>query len=96
MACSRPVRSNPEPLIQIRRGFRAEWKDMAFVIEGVTSQWTLRVEDLARRTLYTAERGAVGAARVAAAEYGIFRALGPASPVTPEHLAAELSWRASC
>lgn len=82
------------PLCQIRRGYRARWNDLAFSVEAEASQWTLRVQDSGRsQTLYIAYRGGASAAQVAAAEFAIFRVLGPASPVSPARLAKELKWQ---
>jgi len=85
---------SPVPLFQIRRGYRAQWNDLAFSVETESGDWTLRVQNTAKReTLYTAHRGQARAAQIAAAEYAIFRALGPASTMTPERLATQLSWQ---
>ena len=84
----------PAPLLQIRRGYRARWNDLAFSVETDSSQWTLRVQDTGKgQTLYTAYRGGATAAQVAAAEFGIFRVLGPASTLRPDRLARELKWQ---
>jgi hypothetical protein len=82
------------PLIQIRSVYSAEWENLAFSVESGPSQWTLRVEERAtRRLLYTALRGGVAAAQVAAAEYGIFSLPGASSRLNPERLASALPWR---
>jgi len=84
----------PAPLFQIRRGYRARWSDLAFSVESDSGNWTLRVQDPTRReTLYTAHRGGACAAQVAAAEFAIFRVLGPESRVSPDRLAKELTWQ---
>ena len=84
----------PAPLFQIRQGYRARWSDLAFSVEADSDEWTLRVQDSARRqTLYTAHRGGARAAQVAAAEFAIFRVLGPQSRVSPDRLAGELNWQ---
>ena len=84
----------PAPLFQIRRGYRARWNDLAFSVESDSGDWTLHVQDPARReTLYTAHRGGAGAAQCAAAEFAIFRVLGPESRVSPDRLAKELKWQ---
>ena len=81
-------------LFQIRRGFRTRWSGMAFSVESDSDQWTLRVEDSGdHRMLYIAHRGGARAAQVAAAEFAIFRALGPDSRVSPDGLARELKWQ---
>lgn len=82
------------PLFQIRHGYRARWSDLAFSVETDSGDWTLRVHDPLRgETLYIAHRGAARAAQVAAAEFAIFRVLGPQSRVSPDRLANELNWQ---
>ena len=91
-----PQRANtaPAPLFQIRRGYRARWNDLAFSVESDSDQWTLRVEDSGHsRTLYIAHRGGARAAQLAAAEFAIFRVLGPCSSESPARLARELKWQ---
>ena len=83
----------PAPLFQIRRGYRARWSNLAFSVETGSGDWTLRVQDAANETLYTAHRGGSRAAQVAAAEFAIFRVLGPQSRVSPDRLAQELTWQ---
>jgi hypothetical protein len=63
-------------------------------VENDSSGWALRVLDSSRRELYTAHRMGPQAAQVAAAEYAIFRVLGPASGLKADRLAAELTWQA--
>lgn len=87
-----PQRTPNTPLLQIRRGYRTRWNNLAFSVESDSSQWTLRVQD-SSQTLYTAQRGGARAAQVAAAEFAIFRVLGPASPLRPDRLAQELKWQ---
>ena len=84
----------PEPLLQIRRGYRTRWNNLAMSVETDSNQWTLRVQDCGdSRMLYTAYRGGAAAAQVAAAEYAIFRVLGPSSAARPDRLAKELRWQ---
>src|SRR5436305_652632 len=81
-------------LFQIRQGYRARWNALLFSVEADSCDWTLRVQDFAKgETLYTAHRGAARAAQVAAADYAIFRVLGPESRVSPDRLAKELNWQ---
>ena len=83
-----------DSLVQIRTVYQSEWRDLAFSVESGCDEWTIRVEDSAtRRLLYTARRGCVSAAQVAAAEYGISHILGFSAPLTPARLAADLPWR---
>ncbi|HUB80064.1 MAG TPA: hypothetical protein VMB03_14765 [Bryobacteraceae bacterium] len=85
--------STPTPILQIRHGYRARWNDLAFQVENDNSGWALRVLDSAKHELYRAHRIGPQAARVAAAEYAIFRVLGPASAVQADCLASELNWQ---
>jgi hypothetical protein len=86
---------SPTPeLFQIRHGYRTRWNDLAFSVENNCGDWTLRVQDPARSaTLYTAHRGGVRAAQVAALEFAIFFVLGAASRVSPDRLNQELAWQ---
>ena len=85
---------SPATLFQIRHGYRARWNDLAFSVESTSGDWTLQVQDSGKReTLYTAHRGEAHAAQVAAADFAIFRVLGPASRVSPDRLAEELKWQ---
>ena len=89
-----PQRTPAAPLLQIRRGYRARWNNLAFSVETDSSQWTLRVQETGKtQTLYTAHRGGAQAAQVAAAEFAIFLRLGPASALRPDRLARELTWQ---
>jgi hypothetical protein len=84
----------PARLFQIRRGYRARWNDLSFSIETDSGDWTLRVQDSARTvTLYIAHRSGARAAQFAAAEFAIFRVLGPESRLSPDRLAQELKWQ---
>jgi len=62
-------------------------------VESDNSGWSLRILDSAKRELYAAHRIGPKAAQVAAAEYAIFRVLGPASAVRADRLASELNWQ---
>ncbi|HUI80290.1 MAG TPA: hypothetical protein VLY24_20335 [Bryobacteraceae bacterium] len=80
-------------LIQIKRGYRARWQDLDLSIEMDSEQWTARVQNTARtETMHTAHRGTATAARLAAAEFAIFRLSSPAAGQTPERLAKSLEW----
>ena len=84
----------PAPLFQIRRGYRARWNSLGFLLNADADRWTLVVEDAdSCKTLHTAQRAGARAAQVAAAEFGIFWALGPESCMSPERLAQELNWQ---
>jgi hypothetical protein len=81
-------------LVQIRSIYSTEWQNLAFSVESGSDECTLRVEESGtHRVLYTARRARVAAAQAAAAEFGIFRVLGPSSGVSPERLASTLAWR---
>ena len=81
-------------LFQIRQGYCSRWNDLTFSIETASGDWTLRVQDSARNeTLYTAHRREMEAAKIAAAEFGIFQVLGVGSQVSPNELASELNWQ---
>jgi hypothetical protein len=84
----------PAPLFQIRRGYQARWNDLAMTVESDSRGWALRILDAAKTELYTAHRIGPQAAQVAAAEYAIFRVLGPASAMNADRLARELNWQA--
>jgi hypothetical protein len=88
-----PSTTGPQ-LFQIRHGYRTRWNDLAFSVEDNSGDWTLRVQDsAANRTLYTAHRGGVRAAQLAAIEFAIFCVLGAASRLSPDRLAQELTWQ---
>jgi hypothetical protein len=88
------IPANPHaPLFQIRRGYQARWNGLAFQVETDSSGWALHIRDSANRDLYTAHRVGPQAAQIAAAEYAIFRVLGPASAMNADRLAKELNWQ---
>jgi hypothetical protein len=94
--CNRnPLRpAAPATLFGIRHGYRAEWKGLAFSVETDSSDWTLSIQDYAKReTLYTARRAQAPAAQLVAAEFAVFRVLGHDSLVSPDRLAKELNWQ---
>jgi hypothetical protein len=85
--------SAPAVLFQIRRGYRAQWKELAFSVESDSGSWTLRVQDSAKReTLYTAHRSGSVAAQQAAAEFASLRVMGSESHLNIARLAEELKW----
>jgi hypothetical protein len=85
----------PAPLLQIHRGYRARWNDLAFSVETDPNGWALQIQDSAcKTTLYRAHRVGPQAAQLAAAEYAIFNVLGPSSPLRADRLAKELNWQA--
>src|ERR1700730_8317132 len=89
------IPKTPAVLCQIHRRYRARWNDLAFTVETDSSSgWTLRIQDRTQKDLYIAQRMGSHAAQAADAEYAIFRTLGPASPLTADRLAKELTWQA--
>ena len=88
-----PPAARSAPLFQIRQGYRARWNELVCVVEADSGQWTLRVQDAGDRTLYAARRGGRNAAQAAAAEFAIFRVMGPATRLSPERLAGEWKWQ---
>jgi len=92
-AVARPRAAAASTLIQIRRGYRARWQDLDLSVEVDSDQWTARVQDATRtRTMHTAHRSSDSAARVAAAEFALFRASGAPGCDRPETLAKTLEW----
>lgn len=92
-AAARP-RAAASVLIQIKRGYRARWQDLALSVEIDSDQWTVRVEDATRHeTMHTAHRGSAHAARIAAAEFALFRTAASGMEETPERLARNLAWQ---
>jgi len=80
-------------LIQIRRGYRARWQNLDLSVEVDSDQWTVRVQDVTRtRTMHTAHRSSAASARIAAAEFAMFRACGAVGWKAPEALANTLEW----
>ena len=95
-SCHRNPVPTPPPaaLVQIHRGYRAQWNNLALSVETDSSQWTLRVQDGARNEmLYTAFRSGIRAAQLAAAEFAILRVQGFDSRMVPDRLASELDWK---
>jgi hypothetical protein len=85
----------PAPLFQIRRGFLARWNGLALTVETDSGGWALHIQDSAKtETLYSAHRVGPRAAQLAAAEFAIFRVLGPASAMNADRLVKELNWQA--
>jgi len=78
----------PDPLFQIRHGYRARWNAIDFSVEADSDQWTLRIEDpINRETLYTAHRGGARAAQSAAVDFASFRL------ACDNHATPELKWQ---
>jgi hypothetical protein len=91
-ACTRTP-SVPAPLlIHIRRGYVTACHDLQLAVETGGDGWIAQVRDSHDgRTLYNAQRCSLDAAKVAGAEYAMFRA--GQGRQTPEQLARELSWQ---
>jgi hypothetical protein len=90
--CTRLSAPPALPLIHIRRGYVTACLDLRLTVETGGDGWSAEVRDGRNgRTLYNARRCSLDAAKVALAEFAIFRA--PSRPgQTPEKLARELSW----
>ena len=82
-----------QPLVQIRRGYAAEWKDFALSVEWGKQGWSASVEDRAdRHRLHTAHRSSPGAAKLAALEFALFQ-VPAARGEQPERLLRDLNWK---
>ena len=80
-------------LVQIRRGYTTACHDLRLSVETDAEGWRAVVrtgED--SRTMYSARRCSLGAAKVAAAEFAMFQ-MGGAQPwMSPEAAARQLRW----
>jgi len=90
--CTRISAPTGIPLIHISRGYVTTCQDLRLTVETGGDGWSAEVRDVRNGgTLYNARRCSLDAAKVALAEFAMFRA--PAFPgQTPEKLARELSW----
>jgi hypothetical protein len=92
-ACTRPSGVPALPLIHIRRGYVTACHDLQLAVENAGDGWTAEVRDPHDgRTLYNARRCSLEAAKVATAEFAMFRVTVQARQ-TPEALARELRWK---
>jgi len=91
--CARPLFTPPEPLIQIRRGYLADYRGFLLSVGIDSDGWDAQVRKDGR-SLYSARRCSLAAAKVAAAEFTL-AAGGPAGRYEPDALARDLVWRAS-
>ena len=77
------------PLVQIRSGYQAAWRDLHLTVESGAAGWRARVQQHGR-PLYTAQRMNAAAAKHAAVEFACF-AEAPRSE-SPETVARHLRW----
>src|SRR3954471_3657270 len=81
------------PLIQIRRGYQTSVDDLRLSVELDPEGWKVDVRDRGRgRTLYSARRCSLRAAKSAAAEFATFQSATPARENSPESIAQRLEW----
>ena len=93
--CTRPMAAAPGLLIQIRQGYTAACHDLRLTVETDAEGWKAQVRDRNDgRTVYSARRCSLGAAKVAAAEFAVFRAGEVVGSVSPEAMAQRLPWSA--
>ena len=91
--CARPLFAPPALLIQIRRGYVADYRGFLLSVEVDSDGWAVRVRKDGQ-SLYSARRCSLAAARVAAAEFTL-ASVGAAGRYEPDALARDLVWRAS-
>ncbi len=90
-ACMQPLTTPPEPLIQIRRGYAAQYRDLRLSAEVDSDGWDARVNKNGE-SLYSVRRCSLAAAKVAVAEFALI-AGGAAGRHEPDTLARDLIWR---
>ena len=91
--CARPAVAPRAPLIQIHRVYITVCDGLRLSVETHPEGWQAQVRDRSNgRTLYSAHRCSLRAAKVAAAEYAVFGAVGAAGQKTPEAMAQDLPW----
>jgi hypothetical protein len=82
-------------LVQIRRGYTAACFDLRLSVETDAAGWQARVLDGSDgRTVYSAQRCSLGAAKLAATEFAAFRTDVDGQRPSPEAVAQQLSWSA--
>jgi hypothetical protein len=92
-ACPRTPAAVAPLLIHIRHGFSSACDNLRLRVEAGAEGWTAEVRDQQDgRTLYNARRCSLEAAKVATAEFALFRVPGRGRQ-TPERLARELFWQ---
>ncbi|HEY2017141.1 MAG TPA: hypothetical protein VGH38_26730 [Bryobacteraceae bacterium] len=86
--------------IQIQSGYRADWHNFLLRAETDAGCWTAEVipigdtqERGTAQPLYTARRGSLQAAKIAAVEFAMFRAAGTSPWENPERVAGHLPWK---
>jgi len=81
-------------LVQIRQGFRAQWRNLMLLVESEDRQWTLRVQESgSRRVLYTAGRANRAAAQSAGLEFAMVCG-GAEQPGGQQAAGGGLQWQA--
>ncbi len=79
--------------IQIRRAYRASCFDIHMTVEGDSDGWTAQVHRQgASAPLHSARRCSLEAAKLAAAEFVVFRMTGAMAPETVATVAEHLPW----
>lgn len=80
-------------LIQIRRAYRASCFDLEMTVEGDADGWTARVHSQgASAPLHSVRRRSLEAAKLAAAEFAVFRMTGAMAAETVATMAEHLPW----
>jgi hypothetical protein len=87
--CLSPVK----PLMQIKKRYAVEWKNLALSIDADLDHRTIRVQSRDTGTLYKAHRSSVDAAKIAGIEFAVFYQGGETLDDSPEKLASALPWR---
>jgi len=90
-SCGQFAAVAPPPLIRIHSGFRAAWRDLLLSVETDLEGWTATVRRDGR-SIYTAQRSSLEAARAAAVEFAAFRDAGPACWESLGRAARHLEW----
>jgi len=84
-----------ESLVQIHRGYTTPCYDLRLSVETDAEGWKAQVRDPRDgRTVYSAHRCNLDAAKLAAAEFAAFRIASAADRKSPEALAQQLRWNA--
>ena len=92
-SCIRQGFEPPQPLVQIRQGLRTTYDHLSLLVQTGSEGWIGQVRDASDgRTLYSAQRCSLGAAKTAVSEFALFRTAGDMSRKRPEAVAQELQW----
>lgn len=91
--CIRPAVTFPAPLIQIDRRFTTSCGGLWLSVETDSNGWRSQVRDRQDgRTLYSAQRYSLGAAKIAATEFVAFGTTSSMLQKSPEAMAQDLAW----